>query len=148
MLARGRAHKEETGESLMVSRFDIVGRSLGFASVEAVVELTTMGVVMVAAFGLAITTIHSGHVIIDIFTSGNKVATNRRIDAFWLIVMAVFLMTIASLAIKEGLILDGYSTTTEVLEWSVLAYYLPPSLGWAFAGMTAIWIGVTVFLRR
>ncbi len=133
---------------MMLTIIDIVDRSLGFGSVEPVVELTTMGVVLVAACALAMTTIHGGHVIIDLFTAKNQRSTNRRIDAFWLLVISVFQVGIAFLSIREGLILHSYDTTTEVLEWSVLAYYLPPSLGWIFAGITAAWIGFSVYLRR
>lgn len=133
---------------MLLTVFDIFARSLGLGSVESVVELTTMGVVIIAAFGIGIITIKSGHVIIDVFTSNNKISTNRRIDAFWLLVMAIFLAMISYLSINEGLILHGYGTTTEVLEWSVLAYYLPPVIGWSLSGLIALWIGLRVFLGK
>lgn len=133
--------------TMLLTVYDIVARSLGFGSVESVVELTTMGVVIIAAFGIGITTIKGGHIIIDVFTSKNKVSTNRKIDAFWLTTMAVFLLMIAYLAIKEGLLLHSYGTETEVLRWSVLSYYLPPVFGWAFASLVALWIGLKVLLK-
>lgn len=133
---------------MLLTVFDIFARSLGLGSVESVVELTTMGVVIIAAFGIGLITIKSGHVIIDVFTANNKPSTNRKIDAFWLLVMAIFLSVISYLSISEGLILHSYGTTTEVLEWSVLAYYLPPVIGWSLSSLIALWIGLKVFLGK
>lgn len=133
---------------MLLTVFDIFARSTGFGSAEFVVELTTMGVVIVASFGIAIITIRSGHVIIDVFTSNNKPATNRKIDAFWLVVMSIFLFTIAYLSFTEGWTLHDYGTTTEVLEWSVLAYYIPPIAGWGLGGLASLWIGLTVFWKE
>lgn len=133
---------------MLLTVYDIVVRSLGLGSVESVVELTTMGVVIIAAFGIGITTIKAGHVIIDVFTAKNKVSTNRKIDAFWLLAMSLFLIVIAYLAIKEGLLLHSYGTETEVLRWSVLTYYLPPVVGWAFASLVCFWIGLTVLFWK
>lgn len=45
---------------MLMTVYDIVARSLGFGSLEPVIELTTMGVVIVASAGLAITTIKAG----------------------------------------------------------------------------------------
>lgn len=133
---------------MLLTVYDITARSLGFGSVESVVELTTMGVVIIAAFGIGITTIKCGHVIIDVFTTKNKASTNQKIDAFWLVVMALFVGMIAFLSIKEGLLLHSYGTETEVLRWSVLSYYIPPVAGWAFAALVGFWIGIRVLLTR
>ena len=132
---------------MFMTVYDIIGRSIGFGSIEAVVELTTLGVVIVASFGLAIVTVQAGHILIDLFTRNNKPVTNKRIDSFWLIIMGLFLTIIAYLAVREGLTLHAENTTTAVLEWSVLSFYLPPVAGWLFAGFTAFWIGVVVLWR-
>lgn len=131
-----------------ITVYDIVARSLGFGSVEPVVELTTMGVVIVAAFAVGITTIRGGHVIIDLFTRGNKRRTNRLIDSVWLVVMAVFLAMIAYLSVEEGLLLHRDFITTEVLLWSVLVYHLPPALGWGLGAVVCLWVGLAVLRRR
>lgn len=133
---------------MLMTVYDIVARSLGFGSLEPVIELTTMGVVIVASAGLAITTLKAGHVVIDLFTRNNKPETNRRIDAFWLIVMAVMLGFMAVLAFREGMTLHGYHMTTEILRWSVLAYYIPPVFGWVLTAVLCLWIVWSVFLRR
>lgn len=133
---------------MLLTVYDIVARTLGLGSVEAVVELTTMGVVIVASFGLAITTIKCGHVIIDLFTRHNRRETNRFLDAIWLIVMAGLLAVIGYLTLIEGILLHSENRTTEVLKWSVLALYVPPVVGWALAVVITLWIGVMVVARR
>jgi TRAP-type C4-dicarboxylate transport system permease small subunit len=133
---------------MLITVYDIFARSLGFGSFEPVVELTTMGVVIVASFGIAITTIRGGHVIIDLFTRNNKVSTNNYIDAFWLLFMGLMLALMAVLSLQEGLQLHEYGTVTEILNWSVLAYYAPPVLGWSVAALVAFWIVLRVFFRR
>lgn len=132
---------------MAITVYDIVARSLGFGSVEPVVELTTMGVVLVASFGVAITTIRGGHVIIDLFTRGNRIETNRFIDAVWQVVMAVFLVAIAVFSAVEGRLMHQDYITTEILQWSVLVYHLPPAFGWGLAAAVSFWIGLAV-LRR
>ncbi len=132
---------------MLMTVYDIAGRSFGFGSIEAVVELTTLGVVIVASFGLAIVTIQAGHILIDLFTRNNNPVTNQRIDSFWLVIMGIFLTVIAYLAVREGLTLHEENTTTEVLEWTVLSFYLPPVAGWLFGGFTALWIGVFVMWK-
>ncbi len=127
--------------------YDIVARSLGFGSIEAVVELTTLGVVIVASFGLAIVTIQAGHILIDLFTRNNKPETNQFIDSVWLVVMGIFLLVIAYLAIIEGFTLHTENTTTEVLEWSLLSFYLPPVAGWFIGGFASLWIGIHVLVK-
>jgi len=134
--------------TMLMTVYDIVGRNLGLGSIEPVVELTTLGVVIIAAFGLASTTIRAGHVIIDLFTQKNRLETNRMFDSFWLVLMAVFLFAAAFLSIREGMILHSEGTTTEVLEWSVLSFYIPPVAGWIVAGSVALWIGIKVLVRR
>lgn len=133
---------------MLITVYDIFARSLGFGSFEPVVELTTMGVVVVASFGIAITTIRGGHVIIDLFTRNNKLSTNRYLDAFWLVFMGLMLALMAGLSLQEGVLLHGYGTVTEILNWSVLAYYAPPVLGWAVAALVAFWIAARVFFQR
>lgn len=133
---------------MLMTVYDIVARSLGFGSLEPVIELTTMGVVIVASAGLAITTIKAGHVVIDLFTRANRDETNRRIDAFWLVVMAAMLGFMGVLAFREGMTLHGYHMTTEILRWSVLTYYIPPVFGWVLTAVIALWIAWSVFLRR
>lgn len=134
--------------TMLMTVYDIVARNIGFGSIEPVVELTTLGVVIIASFGLAITTIKAGHVIIDLFTRQNEITTNRFIDAFWLVVMAILLITMAFLSIREGISLHSNETTTEVLEWSLLTFYIPPVVGWLFAAFVSIWIAVIVLWRR
>jgi hypothetical protein len=107
-----------------------------------------MGVVIVASFGIAITTIRGGHVIIDLFTRNNKASTNNYFDAFWLLFMGLMLALMAGLSLQEGLQLDSYGTVTEILNWSVLAYYAPPVLGWSVAAIVAFWIALRVFIWR
>lgn len=132
---------------MLVTVYDIFARSVGFGSFEPVVELTTMGVVIVASFGIAITTIRGGHVIIDLFTRQNKLTTNRRIDAFWLVFMGLMLSMMAFLSLQEGLLLHEYGTITEILNWSVLAYYVPPVFGWVIAAMVCFWIAFRVLIK-
>jgi TRAP-type C4-dicarboxylate transport system permease small subunit len=132
---------------MLMTVYDIVSRYFGFGSIEAVVELTTLGVVIVASFGLAIVTVQAGHIFIDLFTRNNKPRTNERFDSIWYIIMGIFLIVIAYLSVQEGLILHADNTTTEVLEWSLLSFYLPPVIGWLFAGITALWIGIVVLWR-
>ncbi len=134
--------------TMLMTVYDIVARNLGFGSIEPVVELTTLAVVVIASFGLAITTIKAGHVIIDLFTRNNELRTNRLIDAFWLVIMAILLISMALLSVREGLTLHADGTTTEVLEWSLLTFYIPPVLGWLLAAFASIWIGVLVIWRR
>lgn len=133
---------------MLMTVYDIVARSLGFGSFEPVIELTTIGVVIVASAGLAMTTLRAGHVIIDLFTRNNQLETNRRVDALWLLVMAVMLGFMAVLALREGLTLHGYHMTTEILRWSVLAYYIPPVFGWILTAVLCLWIVRSVFFRR
>lgn len=133
---------------MLITVYDIFARSLGFGSFEPVVELTTMGVVIVASFGIAITTIRGGHVIIDLFTRNNKASINNYFDAFWLLFMGLMLALMAGLSLQEGLQLDSYGTVTEILNWSVLAYYAPPVLGWSVAAIVAFWIALRVFIWR
>jgi TRAP-type transport system small permease protein len=129
---------------MFMTVFDIFGRAVGLGSIEAVVELTSLGVVIVASFGLAMVTVQEDHIFIDLFTTKNRPVTNDRIDSFWLLIMGILLTTIAYLAIREGLIAHGDGTTTEVLEWSILSFHLPPVVGWAFTAFVAFWIGITV----
>ena len=131
---------------MLITVYDIIARRIGFGSFEPVVELTTMGVVVVASFGIAITTIKSGHVIIDLFTRHNRPNTNRYIDAFWLLLMSLMLLLMAYLSFQEGMVLHGYKTTTEILQWSVLAYYIPPVAGWLVAAVVAAWIFISVYV--
>jgi len=133
---------------MLMTVYDIVARNLGFGSIEPVVELTTIGVVIVASFGFAITTVHAGHIIIDLFTRGNKDSTNNLIDAFWLLVTCLLLIAMSVLSIREGLSLADFDITTEILEWPIMVFYLPPIFGWMLGAGVAFWIGVAVLFRR
>jgi hypothetical protein len=133
---------------MMITVFGIVARAIGFGSFEPVIALTTMGVLVVASSGLAITTIKGGHFIIDLFTRNNNGATNQRFDAFWLVVMTGMLGMMAYCAFHDGMTLDSYGTRTAILKWSVLASYIPPIFGWAIAAVVALSIAGSVFLRQ
>jgi TRAP-type C4-dicarboxylate transport system permease small subunit len=133
--------------TMLLTVIDIVARNLGFGSIEAIVELTTYGVVISATFGLAITTALGGHIIIDLFTRNNRPRTNRIIDGFWLAVAAIIITTVSWFALKEGLTLHASGTRTEVLEWSPLVPHLPAAFGWLVGAILAGWIAVSVVHR-
>lgn len=134
--------------TMLITVYDVVARNLGFGSIESVVELTTIGVVMIASFGFAITTIHAGHIVIDLFTRQNKHTTNNLMDGFWLIVTCVLLTAMSVLTIREGLAEAEFGITTEILEWSIMVYHVPPVFGWMLGAGVAFWIGVAVIRSK
>lgn len=133
---------------MFMTVYDVFARNLGFGSIEPVVELTTIGVVIIASFGFAITTIHAGHIVIDLFTRGNKATTNNLIDGFWLIVTSVLLTAISVLTIREGLHEADFGITTEILEWPIMVFHIPPVFGWMLGAGTAFWIGMAILRRK
>ena len=60
--------------------------------------------------------------------------------------MGLMLLLMAYLSFQEGMVLHGYQTTTEILQWSVLAYYIPPVAGWLVAAVVAVWIFIAVYI--
>ncbi len=137
---------------MMLTVVDILARNIGFGSIEPIVELSSYGVVIASTFGLAVTTALGGHIIIDLFTRGNRPRTNRIIDAFWQGVTVIVLATMSWLAFKEGFTLHDAGTRTELLEWSPLVPHLPAAFGWLVAAVVAGWISVMavkrIFIRR
>lgn len=132
---------------MLLTMYDIVSRSFGFGSIEAIVELSSYGVVIASTFGLAVTTALGGHIIIDLFTRRNRPRTNRLIDGFWLAVSIVVLGVMAWLAVREGFTLHGVGTRTELLEWSPLVPHLPAAFGWLVTAIVSAWIAVSVVRR-
>lgn len=132
---------------MLITVADVFGRNLGFGSIEAVVELTSVGVVITAAMGLAVTTALGGHIIIDLVTRKNRHRTNRIIDSFWLAVGFVILAALSGLALNEGLTLHASGSRTEVMEWTPLIPHTPAAIGWGLSALVCGWIAIAAWWR-
>lgn len=133
---------------MSITVFDIVARSVGFGSIEWVIEASSLSVLIIVFFGLAGCTATGGHILIDLFTRKNKASTNRLIDGFWLLVMAAMLALIAWYSLEDALITHGTGERTEVLHLSPLVIIVPSVGGMVITAIVALWIGIRAWTQR
>jgi TRAP-type C4-dicarboxylate transport system permease small subunit len=132
---------------MLLTVFDILGRSAGFGSIGSVIELSGLSVLVIVCFGLAGCTAAGSHNVIDLFTRGNAERTNRIIDAFWLLVMAAIVGLIAWFSMREAIMAHNVGERSEVLHWSPLVSATPAVAGLTLAVIVALTIGITAFRR-
>ena len=132
---------------MAVTVFDIVARSLGFGSIEWVIEASSLSVLIIVFFGLASCTAVGGHILIDLFTRNNAPRVNQIIDAFWLLVMAAILALISWYTMDEAIITHATGERTEVLHLSPLVFTVPSAVGMVVTAIVALLSGFRAVLR-
>jgi TRAP-type C4-dicarboxylate transport system permease small subunit len=127
---------------MLVTVLDIAGRSLGFGSIEWVIEASSLSVLIIVFFGLASCTASGGHILIDLFTRQNKPITNHLIDGFWMLVMAAILALISWFSLDDAMITHATGERTEVLHLSPLVIIVPSVVGMILTVIVSFWISV------
>jgi TRAP-type C4-dicarboxylate transport system permease small subunit len=132
---------------MLVTLVDIVGRSLGLINIQGVIELSRIMVVLIGFFGLARCFSIDGHIVVDLFTQGMSRRKCRVLDAFWIVVSAVFLGIVLYYVLLSGVELHDSGERSENLGWSPLVFHLAAVIGGAIGCVTAVWIGLRALAR-
>ncbi|MGD9924303.1 MAG: TRAP transporter small permease [Pseudorhodoplanes sp.] len=127
---------------------DIIGRSLGLFTIGAGVEQTELMMVTLGFLGLARCLRVQGNIVVDVATSHLPAPVNARIDAFWLVVMALVLALLAWLVWNSGVSADRSGQRSELLGISPLVSHSIAVVGMIAAIMVALTTAARTFAGR
>lgn len=115
--------------------FDIVSRPLGVPGYRGIIEISYLSIICAAFFGLPLVCIRKEHIVVDLATHQLSDTLNSRIDGFWIVCIAVFLLVqgyfVGLTGIEEHI--DG--DRSEAMQWTPLLFAVPAVFGCAAAGV-------------
>jgi TRAP-type C4-dicarboxylate transport system permease small subunit len=123
---------------MSITVLDIIGRSFGVLTVGSGVEQTELMMVTLGFLGLARCLKVEGNIVVDVATSHLPKPVNARIDAFWLVVMALVLALLAWLVWNSGIRLDESGQRSELLGISPLVSHSIAVIGMIAAIIVAL----------
>ena len=132
---------------MMLTVADIVGRSLGFFTINSGVEQSELLMVVVCFFGLARCVELEGNIVVDVATGHLPDRVNRRIDAFWHLMMAAVVALLGYLVMVNGIALDRSGSATELLHISPLIGHTVAAIGLAVTMLVALFLALNIVLR-
>ena len=118
--------------------FDIVSRPLGVPGYRGIIEISYISMIVVAYFGLPLVCVKKEHIVVDLATHQLPRGLNRKIDGFWILCVAIFLLVQAYYVGVTGIEehLDGDRSTAML--WSPIIFSTPVVIGAVFAGLAAL----------
>jgi len=125
---------------------DVIGRGIGILHLRGVIELANMTLVFLAFLALPLSFIQGGHLFIDIATQKLPTHINQLIDAFWLVLTALFLGFIAWCTYKMAIDLYKLEEVSLDLELPLYIFWAPAVLGLALSAISALWMAIRSFM--
>jgi TRAP-type C4-dicarboxylate transport system permease small subunit len=131
---------------MSITVIDVVGRALDILYLRGVLELANMTLVFLAFLTLPQSFIQGGHIFIEIATKKLPARVNQLIDAFWLVITALFLGLIAWCTFKMAIDLYTLEEVSLDLELPLYIFWIPAAIGLTLSFITALWMAFRTFL--
>ncbi len=131
---------------MSITVIDVVGRGIGILYLRGVIELANMTLVFLAFLALPQSFIQGGHIFIEIATKNLPARVNQLIDAFWLVITALFLGFIAWCTYKIAIELYTMKEVSLDLELPLYIFWVPAALGLLLSAVSALWMALWTFL--
>lgn len=127
---------------VLLTVVDIIGRTIHLFYLPGYLEIAIICILLLAYFGLALCIKNHGNISVDLFTTYLSDRANRLIDAGWLLLFSICFLILAYYCGHYAFKLHDMGKTTTNWEWSVLAYYLPTTIGLGFSGILGLIVSI------
>lgn len=124
--------------------FDIVSRPLGVPGFRGIIEISYLSMIAAAYFGLPLVCIKKEHIVVDLATHQLSPSLNYKIDGFWIVCIALFLLTQAYFVGVSGVEEHFDGDRSEAMQWSPILFIIPAVIGATIAGL----VGLAYAFRR